>query len=88
MATNLQVTDVTDFIPYPSDITDTFYVRTAGSGTNLFNFTAAPANVPTNIQSIFTPRPKRSYTLVFRGSYTHNITTQAQLRQLSVFTDR
>ncbi len=88
VATNLQVTDVTDFIPYPSDLTDTFYVRTAGSGTNLFNFTAAPASVPTNIQSIFTPRAKRSYTLVFRGSYTHNITTQLQLRQLSVFTDR
>ena len=91
VATNLQVSNVTDFIPYPSDLTDTFYVRVAGSGTNLFNFTPptpTPGNVPTNIQSIFTPRPKRSYTLVFRGSYTHNITNQLQLRQLSVFTDR
>lgn len=88
VATNLQVTDVTDFIPYPSDLTDTFYVRVAGSGTNLFNFTPPPANTPVPITSFFTPRAKRSYTLVFRGSYTHIVTNLAQLRSLSAFTDR
>ena len=91
VATNLQVTGVTDFIPYPSDLADTFYVRATGTNTNLMNITPptpAPGNVPTPITSIFTPRAKRSYTLVFRGSYTHYVTNQAQLRQLSLFTDR
>jgi hypothetical protein len=91
VATNLQVTDVTDFIPYPSDLTDTFYVRVAGSATNLMNITPPtppPGNVLTPISSIFTPRPKRSYTLVFRGSYSAVLTNAPQVRTLSVFTDR
>lgn len=83
--TNVQLNDVTDFIPYPSGIIDTFYVRQTGTGVDLMNFTAAPANTPTPIRSIFTPTLKRSYTLVFRGSNTTTLTTLAQLRTLSVF---
>ncbi len=80
VATNLQVTDVTDFIPHPSKLADTFYVRLAGSGVNLLNGT-------TPIRSIFTPTSKRSYTLVFRGSYANPSATAGQVRTLSVFTN-
>ncbi len=55
--TNVQVTDVTGYIPYASSLNDTLYVREAGT-TNLLSTLNG-----------FNPVRKRSYTLVFRGSY-------------------
>jgi len=90
VVTNLQITDVTDFIPFSSRLTDTFYVRIAGSGTNLMNITpppptSIPGNVLTPITAILTPTAKRSYTIVFRGSYTTTLTNALQVRALSSF---
>jgi ribosomal protein S17E len=59
--TNVQVTDVTNYIPHPSSSktveNDTLYVRATGTTTNLATLTG------------FAPVRKRSYTLIFRGSY-------------------
>jgi hypothetical protein len=71
--TNVNITDVTGFIPYPSAFTDTLYVRSTGSTTNLATLNTMNLN------------PKRSYTLVFRGSYALASGTTA--RTLSVFTN-
>ncbi len=90
VATNLQVTDVSDYISFPRNLPDTFSVRLTGTTTDLVNWTpttATPPSQPTPIRNIITPREKRYYTLVFRGSYTHTITTAAQVRQLSSFTN-
>lgn len=56
--TNVNVTDVTSFIPYPSAlISDTFYVRPTGNtSTNLLKITVGSLT------------QKRSYTVVYRGS--------------------
>lgn len=59
--TNVAVTDVTGFIPYPSGLTsptnpDTLYVRETGT---LINILKVP----------LTLTQKRSYTLVYRGSH-------------------
>jgi hypothetical protein len=69
--TNVNLTDVTAFIPYQSNVTDTFYIRPTGTGTNLQNWSRnpQPAGTLVNIQLILTPLPKRSYTIVFRGGY-------------------
>ncbi len=88
---NIQVTEVTDYISVDAGLADTFYVRQAGTGVNLMNFTPAtpaPGNQPTPIRSILTPTQKRSYTLVFRGGYRANITNQTTVRTLSVFANR
>lgn len=56
--TNVNVTDVTGFITYPSLVsTDTLYVRPTGTSNN-------------NLKVIITGglTPKRSYTVVYRGS--------------------
>ena len=55
--TNVNVTDVTSFIPYPSNLLDTFYIRPTGnSTTTLLKITVSPLTL------------RRSYTLVYRGS--------------------
>jgi Domain of unknown function (DUF4397) len=56
--TNIPVATVTDFIPFSSGISDTLYVRSTGTTTNL-----------TQLNSIINTQ-KRSYTIVFRGIYT------------------
>lgn len=88
--TNVQVADVTNYIPYASGLTDTFYVRLTGTTDNLNNITPptpAPGNVLTPVRLIFTPAERRSYTIVFRGSYATILTTATQVRTLSVFTN-
>jgi len=88
--TNVQLTDVTGYIPYASALTDTFYIRTTGSTTNLQNFvpsTTSPPGVFVNIQAILTPTQKRSYTLIFRGGYRATVTTNSTLRALSIFSN-
>ncbi|MBL7725483.1 MAG: DUF4397 domain-containing protein [Chitinophagaceae bacterium] len=56
--TNVSVTDVTGFIPYPSILaTDTFYIRPTGTTTNLLKLSVTGGLTP-----------KRSYTIVYRGS--------------------
>ncbi|MDZ4795377.1 MAG: hypothetical protein SGI83_13940 [Bacteroidota bacterium] len=57
--TNVAVTDVTNFIPYPTNTTpDTLYIRETGSTTNIIKL---------SVGNFF--REKRSYTLVYRGSH-------------------
>lgn len=83
---NVQLTEVTDFIPYDSRVTDTFYIRPAGSTTNLQNFNPSPApGAAVNIQAVLTPTRLRSYTLIFRGGYRATATTNTTVRTLSVF---
>ncbi|MEO7984575.1 MAG: hypothetical protein ABI688_10880 [Bacteroidota bacterium] len=56
--TNVAVTDVTDFVAYPSRLTlDTLYIRETGTMNLLLK-------IPITLLT-----PKRSYTLVYRGSY-------------------
>lgn len=57
--TNVNVTDVTSFVPYPSALlTDTLYIRPAGNTTtNLVKYVLTGGLTQ-----------KRSYTLVYRGS--------------------
>ncbi len=84
--TNVQVTDVTEYISIPSGFTDTFYIRPTGTTTNLQNFTPTPApGVFTDIRLIFTPTITRNYTLVFRGGYRTTTTTLGTVRTLSLF---
>lgn len=71
--TNIPVAGVTDFIPYASDISDTLFVRAAGTSTNLTQLNA------------LLPREKRSYTVVFRGVY--QLTTGTLARTLTSFTN-
>lgn len=84
--TNVAVTDVTAYIPYASGVTDTFYVRPTGTGTNLQNLVPTPApGTWKDIIAILTPTQKRSYTLVFRGGFRATTSTNATVRTLSVF---
>lgn len=69
--TNIQVTDVTDFIPVPSAFNDTFFVRETGTLNQLA------------VLNGLNPTQKRSYTLVFRGRY--QSTTGTVARTLSSF---
>lgn len=80
IATNVQITDVTNFIPYETNVTDTFTIRLTGTTTNLMN-----TGVTTPIRVILTPREKRYYTLVFRGSYTTIANASVQARNLALF---
>lgn len=86
---NLQITDVSDFLTVPSNTVDTFIVRLTGTGTNLQNIIppTPPATTPTliDVRAILTPTPKRSYTVVFRGGFRTNVTTSATVRTLSAF---
>lgn len=69
--TNVNVTEVTDFIPVPSAFTDTFYVRETGTTNQLA------------VLNGLNPTQKRSYTLVFRGRY--QTTSGTIARTLSSF---
>lgn len=69
--TNVSTTQVTDFIPYTSAVTDTFLVREAGTTNQLAALNG------------LTPTEKRSYTLVFRGRY--QTTSGTIARTLSSF---
>ncbi|MCX6316225.1 MAG: hypothetical protein NTW29_02965 [Bacteroidetes bacterium] len=84
--TNVQLTDVTGFIPYASNITDSFYIRPAGTTTNLQNFNPTTGAF-VNILATLNPTAKRSYTLVFRGGFRSAVTNIATVRSLSVFTN-
>lgn len=55
--TNVQITDVTNYVPYASALNDTLLVRETGT-----------TNLLTQLNG-FNPTKKRSYTLVFRGRY-------------------
>lgn len=85
--TNIPVTGVSNYIKVNTNITDTFYVRAAGSGVNLQNYKTTAPTGPVDILAAFTPRPGRSYTLVFRGGYRATATSNSTVRTLSVFTD-
>lgn len=83
--TNVQVTDVTSFIPYESGKADTFYIRPTGTTTNLQNYVTTPApGAWTDISLIFTPTIRRGYTIIFRGGYRATTSTNATVRGLSV----
>lgn len=57
--TNVAVTDVSDFVPYPTGVTpDTLYIRETGTTINI---------IKVAVGNFFTQ--KRSYTLVYRGSH-------------------
>lgn len=84
--TNVQLTDVTGYIPIASNINDTFYIRPAGTTTNLQNVSATPVpNTLVNIQATLNPVAKRSYTLIFRGGFRAVATSAPTVRTLSVF---
>lgn len=57
VATNLAPTDVTNFVPYASGILDTLHIRETGRTVNLVSVNG------------FSAITKRSYTVVFRGSW-------------------
>lgn len=58
--TNIPVTGVTDFIPYPSNLGgDTLYIRENGSAVNILKVALSSSTL----------QKKRSYTLVYRGSH-------------------
>lgn len=76
--TNVNVGQVTDFAPFASRNTDTLYVRSTGTTTNL-------------AQASITPTSGRSYTAVFEGRYqtasgTYSATNPK--RSLFVYTNR
>ena len=84
--TNVQISQVSDFISYPSGITDTFYIRLTGTGVNLQNWRPTPTPAgPVDVFVALNPQAKRSYTLVFRGGYRATATNNATVRTLSVF---
>jgi hypothetical protein len=68
---NVSLAGVTDFIPYASNLLDTLYVRETGKTSNLAAIVG------------FSPITKRSYTVIFRGSY--RLTTGTAARTLSSF---
>jgi hypothetical protein len=88
---NVRETEVTDFIPYASAATDTFYIRPNGSSSNLQNIDTTGKPTILDIRSVFTPTRLRNYTLIFRGSYrainnkTSSGSAISSARQLSVF---
>ena len=91
--TNVQVSDVTEFITIPSGLPDTLYLRPTGTTTNLKNFTPSTATPPgpgtwADLRLIFTPTVRRNYTLLFRGSHSTSTTTNANVRTLSLIADQ
>lgn len=79
VATNLQVTQVTDYMPYASSLADSFIVSENGNPSNLLD------------TLVFNPTRKRSYTLVFMGRWRTNemaissTATAPNPRRLAVF---
>ena len=55
--TNIPITGVTEFVPYPSLVTDTLYIRETGTMNQLYKLTVGGLT------------PKRNYTFVYRGSH-------------------
>jgi hypothetical protein len=89
--TNVQISDVTGFIPIASGVTDTFYIRPTGTTANIQNYRVATPTVPAaylDILASLTPTIRRSYTLVFRGGFRATSTTNTTVRSLSVFINR
>jgi hypothetical protein len=85
---NVAVSEVTNFIPYASAVTDTFYVRNSGSPNNIQNFKPGTAPAPgefVDITLVLRPTGKRSYTLVYRGGAKSTGTTNGTVRTLSSF---
>lgn len=73
--TNIPMAEVTGFIPYQPDVTDSLIVRSTVGGVALDT-------------AVFTFRATRSYTLVFRGRYESNGSGGATFpRTLSSFTN-
>jgi hypothetical protein len=83
--TNVPVTSVTNFISFASSKTDTLVVRLAGTGVNLTNKTSSTSSTPVPVQIIVNPTRKRSYTLIFRGSFRNDVGGSATVRSLSFF---
>lgn len=83
--TNVNITDVTEYIPYASRIADTIYIRETGTGTNLQNVTGSTWS---DIRLIFTPTIRRSYTIVFWGSWRTTNTASAFERQFAYYSNR
>jgi hypothetical protein len=88
--TNVRYTDVTEFVPIASGVADTFYIRETGTTTNLQNVTISTATPPappvwSDIRLIWTPTMKRSYTLVFRGSYRTTNLASTHVRSFTLF---
>ncbi|MBI3139475.1 MAG: DUF4397 domain-containing protein [Sphingobacteriales bacterium] len=86
--TNVDLTSVTEFIPYESGVSDSLFVRVAGSGVNLQNWSPAPASKYVDVAIAITPTAKRSYTVVFRGGYRATTTNNATVRTLSTMVNR
>jgi len=87
---NISATEVTNFIPIASRLTDTLIIRVAGSGTDLLNRVISgtpPVTTFVPVQLILTPTQLRSYTVVFRGGYRNDLTGSASVRTLSSFTN-
>lgn len=70
--TNVSTAQVTGFVPYASNISDTLFVRATGTNTNLAQLNG------------ILPAERRSYTIVFRGRLAS--TTGTIARTLSSFT--
>ena len=91
---NVQVTDVTEFISIPAGLADTLYLRPTGTTNNIKNFTPSTATPPgpgtwADLRLIFTPTQKRSYTLLFRGSHSTSSTARTNYtRTLTLFADQ
>lgn len=80
---NVSVGSVTDYTPVRSLVADTFYVRIAGTTTNLtLNGTAGTTQI---VGLITTLTSKRSYTMIFRGLYGSTATPTG--REIRIFTD-
>ncbi len=71
--TNVALNDVTAFIPYASNVSDSLYIRSTGTSTNVIGMSITPA-------------PKRSYTILFRGRYDATGTSPTVPRTLTTFT--
>jgi hypothetical protein len=70
--TDLPSPQFADFVKHPSKSADTFYVRSAGTTTNL-------------AEAILTPGEKRNYTLLFMGKFRESTGTSG--RKLNVITN-
>ncbi len=84
---NVKQTEVTEFIPYASALTDTFYIRPTGTTNNLQNWRTTTPVGAYDVTAILTPAATRNYTLVFRGGWRATASSNTTVRTLSVFTN-
>ncbi len=84
--TNVNTTDVTNYIPYLSNRNDTLYLRLTGTTTNILNRTNLTGGTAP-IQIIVNPIRLRNYTLVLRGGWRTDLTTAATFRTFSFFSN-